>query len=36
MRVKVKKKLLSEIKAGWVNLVIYGLIAEWLHINKKV
>lgn len=36
MRVKVKKKLLSEIKAGWVNLAIYGLAWNWLHINKKV
>ena len=35
MRVRIKKKLQSEIKADWINLVIYGLRAEWLHLNKR-
>ena len=35
MRVKVKKKLLSEISADWINLVIYGLAPNWLHLTKK-
>lgn len=36
MRVKIKKKLLSEIKADWVNLVIYGLRPRWLRLTKKL
>lgn len=35
MRVKVKKKLLSEIKADWINLAIYGLSEEWLRLPKN-
>lgn len=35
MRVKIKKKLLSEIEADWVNLVIYGLRPRWLKLSKK-
>lgn len=35
MRVKAKKKLLSEIKADWVNLAIYGLRPRWLRLTKK-
>ena len=36
MRVKVKKKLLSEINADWVNLVIYGLSWNWLRLTKHI
>lgn len=35
MRVRIKKKLLSEIEADWLNLVIYGLRPCWLRLTKK-
>lgn len=35
MRVKIKKKLQSEIAADWVNLVIYGLRPCWLRLTKR-
>lgn len=35
MRVKVKKKFLSEIEADWINLVIYGLRSEWLRLPNN-
>ena len=34
MRVQIKKKPQSEIRADWVNLVMYGLAWRWLHLTK--
>ena len=36
MRVRIKKKLQSEIRADWVNLVMYGLRPRWLRLTKHI